>query len=147
MPGAVGAALFAAVGTLGVPSQQDQMSFFITSAGSGDGANLGGMAGATSTATLAAAVGAGNRTWRAYLSAAAQGGQRAVNARDRIGKGPWMNVNSPATTGGAMVGHSDRRGGGPAATSWNASHMSRGCSQQNLVATGGNGYSYCFAAN
>ena len=213
MSGAVGAVLFAAIATLGVSAQQNQMSIFITSVGSGDGANIGGLSGADKhSQTLAAAAGAGNRTWRAYLSAAAQGGQPAVNARDRIGKGPWMNVkgivvaksvadlhsesnnltketaltekgamvngvgdkpnqhdiltgsqadgtlqtgeapcgnfaSNSEGTGGAMVGHSDRRGGGPAATSWNASHMSRGCSQQNLVATGGNGYFYCFAAN
>src|SRR5690606_18561319 len=45
----------------------------------------------------------------------------------------------------ATVGHHDRVGGGPMATSWNASHVSRGCSQENLVASGGNGYFYCFA--
>jgi hypothetical protein len=58
---------------------------------------------------------------------------------------PCGNWTSAETTGGAMVGHHDRRGGGPAATSWNASHMSRGCSQDNLIATGGNGLFYCFA--
>ena len=74
-------------------SAQNQMSFFVTSVGSGNGANLGGLAGADKHCqTLAAAVGQGNRTWRAYLSAAAAAGQPAVNARDRIGKGPWMNV-------------------------------------------------------
>src|SRR5688500_10625795 len=50
-------------------------------------------------------------------------------------------------TGSANVGHVDRRGGGQAPTSWNASHASRGCSQANLVAPGGNGYFYCCAAN
>ena len=68
------------------------MSFFITSAGPGNGANLGGLAGADKQCqTLAEAAGEGN-TWRAYLSAAAEGGQPAVNARDRIGKGPWNNA-------------------------------------------------------
>ena len=200
-------------------SAQNQMSFFVTSVGSGNGANLGGLAGADKHCqTLAAAVGQGNRTWRAYLSAAAAAGQPAVNARDRIGKGPWMNVkgeviakdvatlhsdmnnlkketaltekgatingvtekpnnqhdiltgsqadgtlqaatapNTDATcgnwtsatdgAGSAQLGHVDRQGGGPAATSWNSAHGSRGCSQANLVATGGNGYFYCFAAN
>ena len=208
--GFLGAAVLAAVASLGVSAQGNQMSFFITSAGPGSGANLGGLAGADKHCqTLAAAAGAGNRTWRAYLSAAAMGGQPAVNARDRIGKGPWMNVKgvvvaksvadlhsdmnmlskensltekgamvngvgdkpnqhdiltgsqadgtlqtgdapcgnwtSAETTGGAMLGHHDRKGGGAAATSWNASHMSRGCSQDNLIATGGNGLFYCFA--
>jgi hypothetical protein len=211
--GVLGAIVVAAVASFGVSAQQNQMSFFVTSVGPGDGANLGGLAGADKHCqTLAAAAGAGARTWRAYLSAAATGGQPAVNARDRIGSGPWMNakgvviaksvadlhsdaVNLTKDTnltekggmvngvgdkpnqhdiltgsqadgtaqmgeapcgnwtsnaegkGGGMVGHSDRMGGGAAATSWNASHMSRGCSQQNLVATGGNGLFYCFAAN
>ena len=65
------------------------MSFFITSAGPGNGADLGGISGADAHCqSLAAAVGAGNRTWRAYLSTVGQGG---VNARDRIGSGPWFN--------------------------------------------------------
>ena len=207
---ALGMAVFVAVASLGVSAQQNQMTFFVTSAGPGNGANLGGLAGADKHCqTLAAAAGAGNRTWRAYLSAAAANGQPAVNAKDRIGKGPWTNVKgvvvakgvadlhsdmnnlnketaltekgstvngvgdtpnqhdiltgsqadgtlqmgdapcgnwtSAETTGAANVGHVDRRGGGAAASSWNAAHASRGCSQQNLVATGGNGYFYCFA--
>ncbi len=69
------------------------MGFFVTSVGVGDGANLGGLAGADKHCqTLAAAAGAGARTWRAYLSAAAANGQAAVNARDRIGGGPWVNA-------------------------------------------------------
>src|SRR6266850_1028539 len=69
------------------------ISFFITSAGSGNGANLGGLAGADAICQrLAASVGAGNKTWRAYLSTSAVGGQPAVNARDRIGRGPWQNA-------------------------------------------------------
>jgi len=68
------------------------MSFFLTSVGSSKGANLGGLAGADAHCQkLAEAAGAGNKTWRAYLSAAAAGGQPAVNARDRIGNGPWPN--------------------------------------------------------
>jgi hypothetical protein len=68
------------------------MSFFITSAGPGDGGNLGGLAGADAHCQkLAAAVGAGNKTWHAYLSTQASGGHPAVNARDRIGHGPWYN--------------------------------------------------------
>ena len=189
-----------------------KMGFFITSTGAGDGANLGGLAGADKHCqTLAAAAGAGDRTWRAYLSATSDGKQPAVNARDRIGKGPWYNAKGmlaaqnvadlhsdgnklskevsisekgamingrgdnpnrhdiltgsqadgaaltgePAATtcgnwtsngaGSAQVGHHDRQGGGAAPTSWNASHMSKGCSQANLQATGGDALIYCFA--
>jgi hypothetical protein len=69
------------------------MTFFITSVGSGKGADLGGLAGADRHCqSLAAAAGAGKRTWRAYLSTTASGGAPAVNARDRIGKGPWHNA-------------------------------------------------------
>ena len=192
------------------------MSFFVTSAGSGKGADLGGLAGADqSCQTLAAAAGAGNRTWHAYLSTQASGGQPAVNARDRIGQGPWYNAkgarvaqnladlhgdtldaarlgnnltkataftekgdaikgfgdtpnehdmltgskpDGTAYTDGAdhtcrnwtssgdgtvQLGHFDRTGGGN--TSWNSAHPSRGCSQDNLVSTGGAGRFYCFA--
>jgi len=194
------------------PAQQNQMSFFVTSAGSGMGANLGGLAGADKLCqTLAMAAGAGNRTWHAYLSTQGAG---AMNARDRIGKGPWRNskgqviantvdelhsakanlskqtiltekgqpvngrgdnpnqhdmltgsqMNGNAYTdnmdhtcnnwtssamGSAQVGHSDRMGldDSEAARSWNSSHPSKGCSQQNLVGTGGAGLFYCFATN
>ena len=69
------------------------MTFFITSVGSGKGADLGGLAGADKHCqALAQAVGAGNRTWHAYLSTSAADGKPAVNARDRIGKGPWQNT-------------------------------------------------------
>jgi hypothetical protein len=190
-----------------------KMTFFITSAGPGNGAALGGLAGADQHCQmLAKAAGAGNRTWRAYLSAQASGGQAAVNARDRIGKGPWYNakgvmvakdvqdlhsdtnnlkketsisekgevLNGRGDTpnqhdiltgsqldgtvpagdadktcknwtssgeGSALVGHHDRQGGGDNPTSWNSAHGSKGCSQQNLVATGGAGRFYCFAIN
>ena len=67
-----------------------EMTFFVTSAGSGKGADFGGLAGADKHCqTLAAAVGAGSKTWHAYLSTQGAG---AVNARDRIGKGPWQNA-------------------------------------------------------
>ena len=192
-------------------AQAADMTFFLTSAGPGDGANLGGLEGADAHCqSLAGAVGAGNKTWRAYLSTTGPGG---VNARDRIGDGPWQNVagveiardldvlhfennltketvlnelgemtpgrgdtpnqhdiltgsylDGTAVEGGgdttcsnwtsnadgegsAMVGHFDRTGGGPNPNSWNSAHGSRGCSQANLQATGGNGYYYCFAAN
>ncbi len=182
------------------------MSFFLTSAGPGNGANLGGLAGADAHCQkLATAVGAGSKTWRAYLSTNGAGG---VNAKDRIGSGPWNNSKGVAiaqsvadlhsdknnltkqtninekgevvngrgdtpnrhdvltgsnrdgtasentcanwTSGGdgsAQVGHHDRVGGGDNPTSWNASHASRGCSQENLRGTGGDGLFYCFATN
>ena len=188
-------------------------SFFITSAGPGNGADLGGLAGADRHCQmLAAAVGIGNRTWRAYLSASGSGAQAAVNARDRIGDGPWYNsqgvqiaqnvadlhsdnnnltkqtqlnekgevVNGRGDTpnrhdiltgselagtafsgdadttcrnwtssgeGSARVGHHDRTGGGEHPTSWNSAHGSRGCSQENLQSSGGDGLFYCFAIN
>jgi hypothetical protein len=197
---------------------QHPMTFFVTSAGGGNGANLGGLAGADRICqTRAEAVGAGNHTWHAYLSTQASGEQPAVNARDRIGSGPWYNAkgaqiakdvgdlhgdtleqarlgsnlgkqtaltekgtvnngvgDTPNThdmltgsqpdgrafadsadhtcknwtsngDGTAQLGHSDRNGGGN--NSWNAAHPSRGCSQANLVSTGGAGLFYCFAIN
>lgn len=196
---------------LALPLAAEDMSFFITSKGPGDGANLGGLAGADAHCqSLAQAAGAGGKTWRAYLSAAAMDGKAAVNARDRIGSGPWFNakgvqvaanldelhysnvglgkqgslnemggvVNGRGDSpnqhdiltgsqldgtafsdgadhtcgnwtkngeGSAQVGHHDRTGGGQVPSSWNSAHGSRGCSQANLVATGGNGYFYCFA--
>ena len=213
--GLLGVAVFAAIASLGVSAQQNQMSFFVTSAGPGNGANLGGLAGADKHCqTLAAAAGGGTRTWRAYMSAAAANGQPAVNAKDRIGKGPWVNAKgvqiaasvadlhsannkiAPETLvaengrlipsrlytvnqhdiltgsqadgtafppdkdmtcgnwtksgeGNAMVGHADRMGlrDDEASKSWNASHPSRACDAASLVATGGAGLLYCFAAN
>jgi hypothetical protein len=194
------------------------MSFFITSAGSGKGANLGGLAGADRVCqSLATAAGSNGKTWHAYLSASAANGQPAVNARDRIGNGPWYNAKGEKiangltdlhgdtaeqarlgnnlvklsaltekgaivngrgdtpnthdmltgsqtdgraytdgadhtcgnwtsdTTGTAQLGHSDRNGANN--TSWNSAHPSRGCSQDNLVSTGGAGLFYCFAIN
>ncbi len=71
----------------------ERMSFFVTSTGRGIGANLGGLSGADAHCrALAAAAGSGDRLWRAYLSAPAAGGQPAVDARDRIGAGPWLNA-------------------------------------------------------
>jgi hypothetical protein len=83
-----------ALGTAGsLQAQQADMTFFVTSVGSGKGADFGGLAGADKHCqTLADAVGAGNKTWRAYLSTTAGGGSPAVNARDRIGSGPWQNA-------------------------------------------------------
>lgn len=201
-------AMPARVGTSG----DNRMSFFITSNGPGNGANLGGLAGADAHCRrLAGAVGAGDREWHAYLSIAGGDTWQAVNARDRIGAGPWFNAKgvqvassvadlhsannllgkqnslnergevvngrgdtpnrhdiltgsqldgtafpgtadhtcsnwiSSGTTGSAQVGHFDKQGGGDNPTSWNSAHPSRGCSQDNLRATGGDGLFYCFA--
>ena len=83
-----------------------RMSFFITSVGPGDGANLGGLAGADAHCQkLADAVGAGNKTWRAYLSSTGQGG---VNARDRIGSGPWHNAKGVQVASDVDDLHSDQ---------------------------------------
>ena len=77
-------------GSTGGQAQQSQMSFFITSAGPGKGGNLGGLAGADQLCQLlGATAGEGTKTWRAYLSTQGPG---AVNARDRIGGGPWLNA-------------------------------------------------------
>ncbi|MBN9470338.1 MAG: hypothetical protein J0J10_16370 [Bosea sp.] len=74
-------------------AQTAEMSFFVTSAGSGKGADLGGLAGADAICQrLAQVVGAGGKAWRAYLSTQAADGAAAVNARDRIGAGPWRNA-------------------------------------------------------
>src|SRR6516162_10061069 len=87
-------ALATALGTSGgAQAQQADMSFFVTSAGSSKGADLGGLAGADQICQrLAQSAGAGNRTWHAYLSTQAADGQPAINARDRIGRGPWQNA-------------------------------------------------------
>src|ERR1700749_5261947 len=77
------------------PQQAPNMSFFVTSAGPGKGGNLGGLEGADAHCQqLAAAAGAGGKTWRAYLSTATNAANpgQTVNARDRIGNGPWKNA-------------------------------------------------------
>ena len=193
--------------------RDSRMSFFLTSTGPGNGADLGGLTGADRHCQrLAAAEGLGNRTWRAYLSTSPSGGQAAINARDRIDEGPWYNakgvriaedvadlhsdsnnltketqltekgevVNGRGDTpnrhdiltgsqldgrafsgdadttcrnwtnsgeGSARVGHHDRTGGGEHPSSWNSAHGSRGCSQDDLRGTGGDGLFYCFAFN
>ncbi|MBI5110659.1 MAG: lectin [Rhodovulum sp.] len=86
-----GAALLAAAGT--AVAQQSAMTFFVTSVGIGQGGDLGGLAGADRHCqSLAEAAGTSGKTWRAYLSTQAEGGTAAVNARDRIGRGPWQNA-------------------------------------------------------
>lgn len=191
------------------------LGFFVTSEGLGNGGDLGGLEGADAHCeALATGVGAGDRDWRAYLSTQATDSEPAVNARDRIGGGPWGNakgieiatnidsllydnsninyehaltekgerVNSRAfkdspnrhdiltgtqldgtafsgekdmtcsnwtssDEGNAMVGHSDRHRFSFPGSPWNAAHPSRGCSQEALVGTGGDGLFYCFAAD
>lgn len=200
------------------PSPGKDMTFFITSVGSGKGADLGGLEGADQHCqSLAKAAGAGNRQWRAYLSTqgTALNDPKVVHARDRIGAGPWHNAKGvmiasnvadlhsaknnitkdtaldekgqpvndrsqkpskhdiltgsredgtafPGTPfadmtcgnwtkngadGAAMTGHFDRAG--PIdhawATSWNSSHPTRGCGQEQVRPTGGDGLFYCFA--
>ena len=79
--------------TATVQAQQASMTFFVTSVGKGDGANLGGLDGADAHCqALAKAAGATKTSWRAYLSTTAPGGDAGVSARDRIGKGPWQNA-------------------------------------------------------
>jgi hypothetical protein len=194
-----------------------EMSFFVTSTPIGKGGDLGGLAGADAHCQqLAAAVGAGGKTWHAYMSTSTNAANpgATVNARDRIGRGPWKNargvviatsvddlhsdgnkitkesgltekgtvVNGVGDTpnqhdmltgsqmdgrafpdnvnmtcgnwtssqyGTALVGHVDRRGNADTVFqhNWASSHMSRGCTQPDLVATGGNGLFYCFATN
>ena len=88
-----GTAFAQQAGTLPDRIPSSLMTFFVTSEPIGDGGNLGGLAGADAhSQKLAMAVGAGGKTWRAYLSTQARPGQPAVNARDRIGKGPWFSA-------------------------------------------------------
>ena len=86
-------------------TQDANMSFFVTSAGPGNGANLGGLDGADSHCLmLAGAAGASGKTWRAYLSTTGSGG---VNARDRIGSGPWYNYSGVQIASSVANLHSD----------------------------------------
>jgi hypothetical protein len=86
------AGLFAIVAVAPAQAQSANTTFFVTSAGPGKGADLGGIDGADKhCATLATASGATAKTWHAYLSTQAADGKPAINARDRIGKGPWQN--------------------------------------------------------
>jgi len=88
---------------------QNPMTFFITSKGPGDGANLGGWPRINKQCqNLAMAAGAGNATWRAYLSTTAADGKPAVNARDRIGKGPWYNAKGVRVADNVADLHSDK---------------------------------------
>src|SRR5689334_5819319 len=93
LPACFAVAAISALASAPAQAQSADTSFFLTSTGPGNGANLGGLAGADRHCqSLAQAAGAGGKTWRAYLSTQAADGQPAVNARDRIGKGPWQNA-------------------------------------------------------
>ena len=93
---------------LSANAQQADMTFFITSFGLGKGADLGGLDGADAHCqSLAQAAGTGNKTWRAYLSTNARGGANAVNARDRIGNGPWQNAKGTVIATSVADLHSD----------------------------------------
>jgi len=201
--------------TASVQAQQASMTFFVTSVGKGNGADLGGLEGADAHCmAVARAAGSTQTNWRAYLSTTMPGGDAGINARDRIGKGPWQNAKGVvvaksvedlhsdsnnitkqtaltekgemvsgrgdavnmhdiltgsdpqglfSTAGGdttcgnwtksgegsAIVGHHDRAGLKDTRhmNSWNSSHGSRGCSQDQLKASGGAGLIYCFVAN
>lgn len=106
---------FAALATAGLVAtavhaqQAANMSFFLTSTGKGDGANLGGLEGADAhCAALAKAAGSTGTNWKAYLSTTAPGGDAGVNARDRIGKGPWQNAKGEVIAKGVDDLHSDK---------------------------------------
>ena len=107
-------ALLAGLGACAMPGrigESSVMSFFLTSAGPGRGADLGGLAGADAHCrTLASAVGAGDRQWHAYLSSSASGSQPAVNARDRIGSGPWYNAKGAPVAPNVASLHSASNG-------------------------------------
>lgn len=95
----IASVLLLALGLAGCASYRQQygMSFFVSSIGTGRGADLGGLAGADQHCqALATAVGSGHRTWRAYLSSSLSPGSPTVHARERIGKGPWQNARGVA---------------------------------------------------
>jgi hypothetical protein len=102
------ATLLAACGAMGPSTPQAGMSFFVTSTNPGKGADFGGLAGADRYCqALATSAGAGSRTWRAYLSASAMPGSPSVDARDRIGNGPWRNLKGDVIATGVANLHSD----------------------------------------
>ncbi len=108
-PFLVASLVLAAAGfALPAGAQQADMSFFVTSAGPGKGANLGGLEGADAhCAALAKAAGATKSIWKAYLSTTAPQGEAGVNARDRIGKGPWQNAKGVVVAAYVDELHSD----------------------------------------
>src|SRR6266478_2372645 len=106
--GLVAAASLVVLAAHPAQAQSADTSFFLTSTGIGNGGNLGGLAGADNYCqTLAQAAGAGAKTWRAYLSTQAADGKPAVNARDRIGEGPWQNAKGAVIAKDVADLHSD----------------------------------------
>lgn len=104
------AAMLAVTCSIASHADSKDMTFFVTSKGMGKGADLGGLAGADKYCqALASALGAGKHTWRAYLSADAAGGQAAVNAKDRIGKGPWQNAKGVVIAQDVTQLHGDNK--------------------------------------
>jgi hypothetical protein len=102
------AAAALAFGAASVEAQQNVMTFFVTSVGKGNGADLGGLEGADAHCNaLAKAAGSNLTNWRAYLSTTAPGGDAGVNARDRIGKGPWYNAKGELIAKDIADLHSD----------------------------------------
>ncbi|WP_442285501.1 hypothetical protein [Variovorax sp. M-6] len=107
---AVVALVVAACSSSGPATPQSKMSFFITSVNPGKGADFGGLAGADRYCqSLATSVGAGGRTWRAYLSSTATATSPAVNARDRVGSGPWYNVKGELIASNIDELHGDNK--------------------------------------
>src|SRR5256885_2248284 len=107
----VGAALIGAPGMASAQQAEpaNSMSFFVTSVGPGKGGNLGGLLGADRHCqTLAMAAGAGNKTWHAYLSENGSAGHPTINARDRIGAGPWYNARGVLIASSVADLHSDK---------------------------------------
>ena len=109
--GAIAVAMVCSIGSASAqqpPPQFPDMTFFITSTGGGDGANFGGIEGADRHCqALATKAGAGGKTWRAYLSTQEADGKPAINARDRIGKGPWVNAKGVQIAASVDDLHSD----------------------------------------
>jgi hypothetical protein len=102
------AALLASCGAMGPSTPMNGMSFFVTSTNPGKGGDFGGLSGADRYCqSLASSAGAGSRTWRAYLSASASPGSAAVDARDRIGAGPWRNAKGDVVATSVANLHSD----------------------------------------
>ncbi len=105
---AIGATAMLCAAQAAANAQAQPMSFFITSVGAGDGAKLGGLAGADQYCQqLAVAAGSSGKTWHAYLGQQAVGGAKAVNARDRIGPGPWRNAKGVVVATSVADLHSD----------------------------------------
>ncbi len=109
MAGGLSQAQTVAPAATGASAPKPPFTFFVTSVGSGKGADLGGLEGADAHCQkLAVAVGAGDKVWHAYLSTQTQGSKPAVNARDRIGNGPWYNVQGALVARDVAHLHGDR---------------------------------------